>query len=149
MHEKVGKQKMPYIKLHTFNIGISNEWSTQRERTIEPKPRTSKSWIHNPKDRKANMALWCNRLFLSPVASEPVPVLKPLRYNIDWGGSQYKNSRLSTDRNEAKVFYEVYISRIDQLRGLYYTYCGNTLTKQLNCFGVSTSLQSQWQTCMT
>ena len=34
MHEKVVKQKMPYIELQTFNTGISNEWSTQREHTI-------------------------------------------------------------------------------------------------------------------
>ena len=34
MLEKVAKQKTPYIKLHTFNTGISNERSTQRGRTI-------------------------------------------------------------------------------------------------------------------
>ena len=34
MHEKVAKEKTPYIKWNTSNTGISNEWSTQRERTI-------------------------------------------------------------------------------------------------------------------
>ena len=32
--KKVVKQKVSYIKLHTFNTRISNEWSTQRECTI-------------------------------------------------------------------------------------------------------------------
>ena len=34
MHEKVVKQKMSYIKLHTFNTRISNERATQHECTI-------------------------------------------------------------------------------------------------------------------
>ena len=34
------------------------------------------------------------------------------------------------DSGEAEVFHGVFISRTDQLHGLYYIYCGSALVKQ-------------------